>query len=113
MGQIGLQTAGVGTNPRVQLKGIVTMQLPLAPVVTTITVTITRGFLPTDTLVYSASQVLDVAIVGPQVLTVSADDFNPPIPVSGHITYTMFVPSSAVGVIRVGPENFDGALYSD
>lgn len=114
VGQIGLQTAGVGSNPRVQLKGTVTVDPPSPPPVPTmITVTIVRGTLPTDLLVYSATEDLVATVGGPQVLTVSADDFNPQIPVSGQITYTLFVSSSVAGVTRVGPENFDGALYSD
>ena len=44
-GQIGLITAGVTTNPRVLLKGTISVTLPLSLV--GITVTIVRGTLPT------------------------------------------------------------------
>lgn len=52
-GQIGLQTAGAGTNLRVQFKGTVSVQLPLALV--GITITVVRGTLATDTVIYSAT----------------------------------------------------------
>lgn len=112
VGQIGLQTAGATTNLRVEMSGTVSVQLPLVPIAATFTVTIVRGTLSTDPLVYSASEALGIAILGPQVLTVAASDFNPAIPVSGQLTYTMFVSSNALGTIRVGPESFNGALYS-
>ncbi|MBT2287071.1 hypothetical protein J7E78_26475 [Paenibacillus polymyxa] len=108
-GQIGLLTEGAGANPRVQLKGTVSVQLPLALV--GITITIVRGTLPTDPLIYSATSTFDLSVLAPQVITFSANDFNPPI--TPQLTYTAFVSSNLLGTIRVGPENFDGAVYSD
>ncbi|MBE0343714.1 hypothetical protein E4V51_26555, partial [Paenibacillus sp. 28ISP30-2] len=52
-GQIGLNTLGITGTPRVLLKGTLSVQLPLALV--GITITIVRGTLPTDPLVYSAT----------------------------------------------------------
>jgi hypothetical protein len=109
-GQIGLvTTAGIGANPRVQFKGTVSVQLPLALV--GITITIVRGTLATDPVIYSATSTFSLSILAPQVITFSADDFNPPI--TPQLTYTAFVSSNLLGTIRVGPENFDGVLYSD
>ncbi|WP_440111002.1 hypothetical protein [Paenibacillus sp. QZ-Y1] len=108
-GQIGLLTEGAGANPRVQLKGTVSVQLPLALV--GITITIVRGTLPTDPLIYSATSTFSLSVLAPQVITFSANDFNPPI--TPQLTYTAFVSSNLLGTIRVGPENFDGAVYSD
>ncbi|WP_238655151.1 hypothetical protein [Paenibacillus piscarius] len=108
-GQIGLITAGVGANPRVILKGTISLQLPLALV--GITVTIVRGTLATDPLVYSATSTFNLSVLAPQVITFSADDFTPPI--TDQLTYTAFVSSNLLGTIRVGPESFDGILVSD
>ncbi|ULO05179.1 hypothetical protein H1230_18905 [Paenibacillus sp. 19GGS1-52] len=107
-GQIGLITEGVTTNPRVLLKGTISVQIPLA---LAITITIVRGILPTDPLVYSATSNLDFNVLAPQVITFSASDFLPPI--TPQLTYTAFVSSSILGTFRVGPENFDGILVSD
>ncbi|MGV2966779.1 hypothetical protein NST33_21545 [Paenibacillus sp. FSL L8-0435] len=109
-GQIGLiTTAGIGANPRVQFKGTVSVQLPLA--IAGITITIVRGTLPTDPVIYSATSTFSLSILAPQIITFSADDFNPPI--TPQLTYTAFVSSNLLGTVRVGPENFDGVLYSD
>ncbi|MDQ0661316.1 hypothetical protein [Paenibacillus sp. W2I17] len=108
-GQIGLQTAGAGANPRVQFKGTVSVQLPLALV--GITIAIVRGTLATDPVIYSATSTFSLSVLAPQIITFSADDFNPPI--TPQLTYTAFISSNLLGTIRVGPENFDGALYSD
>ncbi|MEK4437270.1 MULTISPECIES: hypothetical protein [Paenibacillus] len=109
-GQIGLiTTAGMGANPRVQMKGTVSIQLPLALV--GITITVVRGTAPTDPIVYSATSTFNLSVLAPQVITFSADDYNPPV--LPQLTYTAFISSNLLGTIRVGPENFDGALYSD
>ena len=109
-GQIGLvTTAGMGANPRVQMKGTVSVQLPLALV--GITITVVRGTAPTDPIVYSATSTFSLSVLAPQVITFSADDYNPPV--LPQLTYTAFISSNLLGAIRVGPENFDGALYSD
>lgn len=109
-GQIGLvSTAGIGANPRVQFKGTVSVQLPLA--LAGITITIVRGTLATDPVIYSATSTFNLSVLAPQVITFSADDFNPPI--TPQLTYTAFVSSNLLGTVRVGPENFDGVLYSD
>ncbi|MBE7682067.1 MULTISPECIES: hypothetical protein [Paenibacillus] len=109
-GQIGLvTTAGMGANPRVQMKGTVSVQLPLALV--GITITVVRGTAPTDPIVYSATSTFNLSVLAPQVITFSADDYNPPV--LPQLTYTAFISSNLLGTIRVGPENFDGALYSD
>ncbi len=108
-GQIGLNTLGITGTPRVQLKGTLSVQLPLALV--GITITIVRGTQITDPIVYSATSTFALSILAPQVITFSADDFNPPI--TPQLTYTAFVSSNLLGTVRVGPENFDGILIGD
>ncbi|KWX69620.1 hypothetical protein [Paenibacillus jilunlii] len=108
-GQIGLITEGATTNPRVLLKGTISIQLPLALV--GITIRIVRGTLSTDPVVYSATSTFNLSILAPQVITFSAADFQPPI--TPQLTYTAFVSSNLLGAIRVGPESFDGILVSD
>lgn len=108
-GQIGLITEGVTTNPRVILKGTISVTLPLALV--GLTITIVRGTLPTDPLVYSATSTFGLSILAAQVIAFTADDFNPPI--TPQLTYTAFVSSNLLGTVRVGPESFDGILVSD
>ncbi|QSF47210.1 hypothetical protein [Paenibacillus tianjinensis] len=108
-GQIGLITSGITTNPRVLLKGTISLQLPLALV--GITISIVRGTLPTDPVVYSATSTFNLSLLAPQVIAFSAADFNPPV--LPQLTYTAFVTSNLLGTIRVGPESFDGILVSD
>lgn len=108
-GQIGLNTEGAAGVPRVILNGTVSLQLPLALV--GVTITVVRGTLPTDPLVYSATSTFDLDVLAPQVISFMASDYNPPI--SEQLTYTAFISSNLLGTIRVGPENFDGILISD
>ncbi|MGP0580355.1 hypothetical protein ACTP13_25605 [Paenibacillus peoriae] len=108
-GRIGLNTLGATGTARVLLKGTISVQLPLALV--GITITIVRGTLPTDPLVYSATSTFSLSITAPQVITFSADDFNPPI--TPQLVYTAFVSSNLLGTVRVGPESFDGILVAD
>lgn len=109
-GQIGLTTTGVGLNPRVLLKGTISVTLPLALV--GITITVVRGTLATDPLIYSATSTFSLSVLAPQIITFSAEDYNPPI-TSSTLAYTAFVSSNLLGTVRVGPENFDGLLASD
>lgn len=111
IGQIGLITLGATTNVRVQLYGTATFQLPTLPITTIVTLTIVRGTLPTDPTVYSTSESLDLAIVGPQVLSVNAADYLPPV--TPQLTYTMFASVNLLGVVRTGPECLNGSVYSD
>ncbi|WP_211747713.1 hypothetical protein [Paenibacillus sp. Marseille-Q4541] len=108
-GQIGLLTAGTGTNPRVVFSGTISVQVPLALV--GLTVTIVRGTVPTDPVVYSATSTFSLSVLAPQIINFTATDFNPPI--TPQLTYTAFVSSNLLGTVRVGPESFNGQLYSD
>ncbi|ALA42115.1 hypothetical protein [Paenibacillus peoriae] len=108
-GQIGLNTQGSTGTPRVLLKGTISLQLPLALV--GITITIVRGTVVTDPVVYSATSTFSLSLLAPQVIAFSADDFNPPI--TPQLVYTAFVSANLLGTIRVGPESFDGILVAD
>ncbi|MBM7567477.1 hypothetical protein [Paenibacillus sacheonensis] len=108
-GQIGLNTEGAGANPRVSLQGTMSVQLPLA--LAGITITVVRGTLPTDHLVYTATATFDLSLLAPQVIAFTADDYNPPL--TPLLTYTAFVSSNVLLTVRVGPENFSGMLVTD
>jgi hypothetical protein len=108
-GQVGLLTDGAISEVRVLLAGIVTLQLPLALI--GITVTVVRGTLPTDPLVFSASATYDLSVLAPQVFNFTGADFMPPP--GGQTTYTAFVSANLLGSIRVGPESFQAVAYSD
>ncbi|PAD22322.1 hypothetical protein [Terribacillus saccharophilus] len=111
-GQIGLITTGATTPIRVQMSGIISLQLPLLPALTSVTITVVRGTAPTDPVVFSASSNLDLEILGPQAFTFIAADFNVPPPAGGQLTYTAFVTSNLLGTVRVGPESFYGIAFT-
>jgi hypothetical protein len=108
-GQIGLNADGATGTPRVLLTGTIAVQLPLALV--GITITVVRGTLPTDPLVYSATSTFSLSVLAPQIITFSAADYNPTL--TPLLTYTAFISSNLLGTIRVGPENFNGILIAD
>ncbi|MGO4729265.1 hypothetical protein AB4111_02240 [Paenibacillus sp. 2KB_22] len=108
--QIGLQTAGAGANLRVSLKGTITVRLPLA--LFQVRITIVRGTVATDPIVYSANFTYGLSgLLNPEVIVFSANDYNPPI--QPQITYTAFISTNLLGTVRVGPESFDGFIVSD
>ncbi|MEH7590159.1 hypothetical protein V7247_25795 [Priestia megaterium] len=112
-GQIGLNVQTAIGPIRVQLSGTATIQLPLLPVATTITLRVVRGTTLADPLIFSCAQSLDLAVLGPQLFTFTASDFNVPKPASGPLVYTAFISSNVLGTFRVGPESFNGIAYSD
>ncbi|MGQ8872394.1 hypothetical protein [Paenibacillus sp. TSA_86.1] len=108
--QIGLLTAGAGSNPRVSLKGTITVQLPLA--LFQVRITIVRGTVATDPIIYSANYTYGLSgVLAPEVIMFSANDYNPPL--TPQITYTAFISTNLLGTVRVGPESFDGFIVSD
>ncbi|RAV05600.1 hypothetical protein [Paenibacillus sp. YN15] len=108
-GQIGLNAFDATGIPRVIMTGTMSVQLPLALV--GITITVVRGTLPTDPIVYSATTTFNLSVLAPQVITFTAADYNPPV--TPLLVYTAFVSSNLLGTIRVGPENFNGILIAD
>lgn len=111
--RLTLNTTGATQNLRTQISGTVTVQLPLLPVVTDITVIIVRGTTPSDLIIYSVRESLDLSVVGPQVVSFSASDFNVPITANNTVVYTAFISASAIGTLRVGPESFNASIYSE
>lgn len=111
VGRIGLSTVNAGPNIRVLLQGTVSLQLPVTPEITTVTIEVVRGTTPNSPLVYSASQNMDVDLLGPQVFTINGLDYRPPAAI--ETAYSMYVTVSALGVLRVGPECFSGLAVSD
>ncbi len=107
-GVVGLDVtkATVG-QIRVQFEGTMAVQLPLLPIATNVDITIIRGTQQSGLItVYTARQVLDLSIVGPQLITFAGADFNPGIPASGPLVYSAYVSATALGTVRVGPESF-------
>ncbi|SDS41582.1 hypothetical protein SAMN05444162_1428 [Paenibacillaceae bacterium GAS479] len=94
---------GEAGQTRVDFSGVCGVQLGVSQPVATITISVVRGTLPTDPLVFSGAQTLDTSLSGPQLINVTGSDFFAPNTVQ---TYTAFVSSSALGTIRVGPESF-------
>jgi hypothetical protein len=113
VGQVGLNIFNPTGIIRVQFTGTVAVEVPILPVVTAITVTVVRGTLPTDDLVYSAEQNLELSVLAPQIITFTGSDLDVPAPASNHLVYTMFISSDTIGTTRVGPESFNAAAYSD
>jgi hypothetical protein len=92
------------------MKGTITVQLPLA--LFRVRITIVRGTVATDPLIYSANHTFGLnGLLVPKVIMFSANDYNPPV--TPQITYTAFVTTNLLGTVRVGPENFDGFIVSD
>lgn len=111
--QIGLNVQAATGPIRVQLSGTASIQLPLLPVATDIVITIVRGTTTASPLIFSLRESLNTAILGAQLFSFTASDFNVPEPVSGPLIYTAFITASAIGATRVGPESFSGTAYSD
>ncbi|QJC50874.1 hypothetical protein HGI30_04380 [Paenibacillus albicereus] len=103
-------TLGVAGQTRVDFVGMMAIQLGLLPVATTVTISVVRGTLPTSPVIFSAAQVLDIALLGPQTISIAGSDFFAPNTVQ---TYTVFVSVTALGATRVGPESFNFIGSSD
>ncbi|MED4618743.1 hypothetical protein ABET11_27280 [Priestia megaterium] len=111
-GQVGLNVFTATGPIRTQLSGTVAVQLPLLPVATTITLIVVRGTSLTDPVIYSSAESLNISLLGPQLFTFTASDFNVPPPASGLLIYTAFIASNILGTVRVGPESFNAIAYS-
>ncbi|MEE3897197.1 hypothetical protein [Priestia megaterium] len=110
--QLTLSTAGATGPLNTLMTGTLTVQLPILPVATTVTLTIVRGTNVSDLEIYSVSENLTLSVLGPQVISFTASDFNVPIPDNGQITYTAFISANVLGTVRVGPESFNASIYS-
>ncbi|MFC5651345.1 hypothetical protein ACFPYJ_19965 [Paenibacillus solisilvae] len=104
-------SGGIANFTRVGFTGVVAIQLPLLPVATNVLVTVVRGLTPSDLIVFSASENLNLSILGPQLIAFTGSDFNAPN--NPSVPYTVFVQVSALGTTRVGPESFNFTAYSD
>ncbi|NBD24732.1 hypothetical protein [Paenibacillus glycinis] len=103
-------TAGAPGLTRVGFSGVVAIQLPLLPIATNILVTVVRGATPAGVIVFSASENLNLSLLGPQLIAFTGSDFNAP---NITQTYSVFVQSSALGTVRVGPESYNFIGTSD
>lgn len=109
-GQVGLNLYNAPTDSTiaVQFSGVIAVQLPLALVA--ITITVVRGTLPTDPVVFSQSSTFDLSVLAPQDIAFSGSDFN--VPHVANQPYTAFISSNLLGTIRVGPESFNASAYT-
>ncbi|OPH57717.1 hypothetical protein BC351_04170 [Paenibacillus ferrarius] len=104
-------SGGTANLTHVDFSGVVAVQLPLLPLATTVLVSVVRGATAQDIIVFSAAQNLDLSILGPQLISFSGSDFNAPN-IAGAV-YSVFIQTSALGTIRVGPESFNFTGVSD
>ncbi|GAB6930726.1 hypothetical protein JCM10914A_47090 [Paenibacillus sp. JCM 10914] len=104
-------SGGTANLTVVSFTGIVATQLPLVPLVTNILITVVRGTTPSGLIVFSASQNLDLSIVGPQLINFAGSDFNAPN--TANVVYSVYIQSSALGTVRVGPESCNLIGVSD
>jgi len=104
-------SSGTAGLTRVEFSGVAAVQLPLLPILTNVTIFVTRGLTPADLNIFSASQNLDLSLLGPQLFSFSGSDFNAPN--VANVAYSVFIEASALGTIRVGPESFNFTGYSD
>lgn len=104
-------STGTAGQTRVEFSGVAAVQLPLLPLATNIIVFVTRGLTSANLNVFSASQNLDLSILGPQLISFSGSDFNAPN--TANVAYSVFIQTSALGTVRVGPESFNFTAYSD
>jgi hypothetical protein len=100
-GVVGLQTQGVA-NPIVNLSG--TIGLSTVAAGSTVLVTVNRGTLVTDPIIYTA---VLTSIAGPVVYSFNVQDLA--APAAAQTAYSTFVSTvSAVAATRSGPEVFYG-----
>ncbi|MFC4103386.1 hypothetical protein [Paenibacillus xanthanilyticus] len=104
-------SAGNANLTRVTFSGTIALQLGLLPVATNVTIGVYRGLDTSGVLVYSASENMDINLLGPQVFSLSGSDFNAPN-IAG-VPYSVFVTVTALGVTRVGPESFNFIAITD
>ncbi|SFS68180.1 hypothetical protein [Paenibacillus sp. BC26] len=104
-------SAGVAGQTRVEFTGVAAVQLPLIPLLTTVTVFVTRGLTAGDVNVFSAASNLSLSVLGPQLISFSGSDFNAPN--IANQAYSVWIQTSAVGTIRVGPESFNFTAFTN
>ncbi|AZN41428.1 hypothetical protein [Paenibacillus albus] len=104
-------SAGTANFTTVIFSGTAALQLGPSPSVTNITITVVRGLTTSGVSVFSASQNLDISLLGPQIISFSGSDFNAPN--LANVTYTVFIQASLVGVTRVGPESVNFTAVSE
>ncbi|QSF46983.1 hypothetical protein [Paenibacillus tianjinensis] len=116
LGDIGLQVAAVLSTPnaadvRVELVGTIGVDGVAS---NAITITIERGgtgVSGTGVVIYTATVDL---YTGNNLISFSAADFHPPVPVSGEIRYSMYAFDSGPGpaITITGPVTFNGVAQA-
>ncbi|MBB3110055.1 hypothetical protein FHS18_002122 [Paenibacillus phyllosphaerae] len=104
-------SGGTAGLTRVSFSGTIALQLGLLPVLTNVTLSVYRGLDTSGVSVFTASENLNVNLLGPQIISFSGSDFNAPN--IANQAYTVFVTVSALGTVRVGPESFNFIAVSE
>ncbi|WP_261304288.1 hypothetical protein [Paenibacillus andongensis] len=116
-GQVGLECLNPGGLIRVQFTATATISFPGNATDLTILIQVVRGTLITDPLVYSANLTIPATapVEGSLIFpyTVTGSDYNVPAPPTSQLIYSAFISSNSTLPLRVGPESFNAAAYSD
>ncbi|WP_261304358.1 hypothetical protein [Paenibacillus andongensis] len=115
-GQVGLDCLNPGGLIRVDFTATVTISFPSNATALTILIQVVRGTLITDPLVYSANLTIPATPEAGSLIfpyTVTGSDYNVPAPPNNQLIYTAFISSNSTLPLRVGPESFNVAAYSD
>ncbi|CAI6082680.1 hypothetical protein [Cohnella sp. JJ-181] len=113
IGVVGLNTAGAGSNIRVQFSAIAELRLP-EPLTsdTVITIAIVRGTDLTGTPVAYALYGTGNTVSPIQVVTITASDYDVPDPSPEELVYTLFIFCTSEAT-RIGMESFNAIAFSD
>jgi hypothetical protein len=116
-GQVGLECSNPGGIIRVQFTATLTISFPgNSSSSSTILIQVVRGTQITDPTVYSANLTIPVTGPGGSLIfpyTVTGSDYNVPAPPNNQLVYSAFISSNSTLTVRVGPESFNAAAYSD
>lgn len=115
-GQLGLECLNPGGIIRVQFSATVGIAFLPNSLNTSVLIQIVRGTQSSDPLVYSAIFFLPATAPNGNTIipfTATGSDFNVPAPPNNQLVYTAFISSNSSTPLRIGPESFNAAAYSD
>ncbi|MFC4102094.1 hypothetical protein [Paenibacillus xanthanilyticus] len=113
IGIVGLNVTGAGDLIRVILNGIATLSLPSEiPPGEVVLLAVVRGTGTDETVVGNEAIPLTALDTGVKILNITISDYNVPYPPSNELVYSLVL-FSTIGCLRVGPESFNAAAYSD
>ncbi|MBM7567572.1 hypothetical protein [Paenibacillus sacheonensis] len=100
---------------RVQFDAVVGILLPSqAKTTTKVILAIVSGDSMAAPIVYLSVQSFSLSDIDSQLITLSASNYNTPVPVSGMLVYSLFaIVNTSSAVLRSGPESFNASVYGD